>query len=593
MALTGWIHHARDLRDERPTVNAMAAALSPAPLRRDVIRLARHAAFAHRGLDGGYADWRHPERPDPDLAVAIDGRLTGRHHLEQHLYQRPRPLSGDAEVLLHAYRAWGAGLADRIDGSYAIAIWDNKARHLLLIRDPLGAKTLFYTPVDGGLAFASRATALLAHPDVAPVVDADGLNELLTLGPVRTPGRGVIRGVAEVLPGELVCATPAGLRHHRYWRLHADEHREDLDTTVRVVRGALAESTAALRARPAGAVLLSGGVASAAAAVFTAGTSVHRPAAWTLTVAGPDSRPSGTGADVIEAARAAEHLRLRHTVLTVDADALIETAAATRTALDFPGDAGSDAALLVVLRRAAAAGATRVVTGDGADAVFGGYRWLRDPVTVATDDFPWHRHGLAVADLLNPYARLQLLPGGYRKQCYDDAAAGVPHLDGADRLARRDRTMAYLTLTRYLPHLLTRLDQLADAAGLTAHTPFADWLLAHYLFNMPIALRHLVGIPNGLLRHTVADLLPADVAWLRPRPFPTANLLPAWRQHQRERLQAIAANRDAPLHPLLDLRRITDVLAQPQTTAEHISPTTTTYLIEVNEWLASHHITLS
>ena len=216
MALTGWIHPTRDLRDERATVNAMATRLHPAALRRDVVRLSRRTAFAHRGVDGGYADWRHPERPDPGLAVAIDGQLSNRHNLEEQLYQRPRPLSSDAEVLLHAYRAWGTGLVERINGAYAIAIWDNLSRQLLLIRDPLGAKTLFFTLVDGGIVFATRATALLAHPAVKPVIVADGLNELLTLGSVRTPGRGVLDEVAEVLPAELTQAAPSRLRRRRY-----------------------------------------------------------------------------------------------------------------------------------------------------------------------------------------------------------------------------------------------------------------------------------------------------------------------------------------------------------------------------------------
>ena len=591
MALTGWIHHTRDLRDERATVNAMAARLHPAVLRRDVVRLARRTAFAHRGIDGGYADWRHPERPDPDLAVAIDGQLTNRRHLEEQLYGLPRPLSGDAEVLLHAYRAWGAGLVDRIDGTYAIAIWDNLARQLLLIRDPLGAKTLFFTLVDGGIMFATRATALLAHPAVKPVVDADGLNELLTLGPVRTPGHGVLDGMAEVLPAELIAASPGGLRRRRYWYLEADDPRHDADTAVQVVRHALAETTAATRTRPASAVLLSGGVASAAAAIYAAGTRGHRPAAWTLAPTDPPDLPPDVSADVDQAGRTAEHLRLRHRVLTLDTDTLLDTAHAAHEALDFPGEGGVDAVLLAGLRRIAAAGSTSVVTGDGADAVFGGYRWLHDPLTLATDDFPWPGAGDPV-HLLNADARRHLMPGVYRRHRYEEATLGVPHLTGADALGRRRRTMAYLTLTRYLPHLLTRLGQLADAAGVTLRTPFADWLLAAYLFNTPTGLRHLLGIPNGLLRHAVADYLPAGTTWLRPRPFPSADALDGWQQARSAQLRDVLDDREAPLRPLLDRDRVADLLTGAAGPVSGRPATTVAYLVDVNAWLQCHHISL-
>lgn len=592
MAITGWIHPTRDLRDERPVVNAMAVALTAGALRRDVVRLARRAAFAHLGSTGGYADWRHAERPDPDLAVAIDGWLTNRGHLDEQLYGRPRPLSVDAEVLLHAYRAWGAGLVDRIDGAYAIAIWDNLTRQLLLIRDPLGAKALFYSLADGGMVFATRATALLAHPEVRPVIEADGLNEMLTVGPVRTPGHGVLHKVAEVQPAELIQAGPGGLRRRRYWYLEADDPRHDADTAAEVVRRALAETTAAHRTRPASAVLLSGGVASAAAAVYTAGTRGHRPAAWTLALTDPGALPADASADVDVAGRTAEHLCLRHTVLTLGTDTLLDTARAAHEALDFPGEAGADAILIAGLQRIAAAGATSVVTGDGADAVFGGYRWLHDPLTLATDDFPWPGVG-DPAELLNADARRRLMPGVYRRHRYEEATLGVPHLAGADALGRRRRTMAYLTLTRYLPHLLTHLGQLADAAGVTLRTPFADWLLAAYLFNTPTGLRHLLGIPNGLLRHAVAGLLPAEATWLRPRQFPSADLLAGWRQSRTDQLRDVLDDREAPLRPLLDRDRVSDLLARPAGPVNDRAAATVAYLVDVNAWLQRHHISLT
>ncbi|MFG1995194.1 asparagine synthetase B family protein [Actinoplanes sp. NPDC048988] len=592
MAITGWIHPTRDLRDERPAVNAMAVALTAGALRRDVVRLARRTAFAHLGLNGGYADWRHPEHPDPDLALVIDGQLTNRGHLDEQLYGGPRPLSGDAEVLLHAYRAWGAGLVDRIDGAYAIAVWDNLTRQLMLIRDPLGARTLFFSLIDGGIVFATRATALLAHPAVKPVVDADGLNELLTLGPVRTPGHGVIAGVAEVLPAELIQAGPTGLRRRRYWYLEADDPRHNADTAVQVVRRALAETTAAHRTRPASAVLLSGGVASATAAAYSAGTRGHRPAAWTLALTGASGLSPGAGVDVEQAERTAEHLRLRHHVLALDTDTLLDTAPAANEALDFPGEAGADAVLFAGLRRIAAAGSTSVVTGDGANAVFGGYRWQHEPLTLATDDFPWPSVG-EPADLLNADARRHLMPGVYRRHRYEQATLGVPQVTGADALARRRRMMAYLTLTRYVPHLLTRLGQLADTAGVTVRTPFADWLLAAYLFNTPTGLRHLLGIPNGLLRHAVADLLPPETTWLRPRAFPSADLLDGWRQTRTDQLRAVLDDREAPLRSLLDRNRVTHLLAPPTGPTGDCAAATVAYLVDVNAWLQRHHVSLT
>ncbi|MBG0567541.1 asparagine synthetase B family protein [Actinoplanes aureus] len=595
MGITGWIDTARDLRGERAILQALAAALGPAAGSDRLDQASRHAALARRGRATGYADWRHPDRSDPDLMLLIDGALANRERLEEQLYQRARPLSSDAEVLLHAYRQWGAAMVDRIDGTYTIAVWDNLARQLLLIRDPLGAKTLYWTPCPDGMLFASRATTLLAHPGVDARVDAEGLNELLTLGPVCTPGHGVIAGVRQLLPGQLLRFTPAGMRLHRYWQLQADEHGQDLDATTHSLRQAVAEKTAPLRRRPAGAVLLSGGIASAAAAAFTTPLPVDgdRPAAYSLTLATPGSQPPGVGADVVAAAQVAGHLALNWTIVAVGADTLLDAAAAARTALDFPGPANLDATRYALLRRTAADGHTSVVSGDGVDAVFGGYRWLHDHEALAHDEFPWRPTGLCASDLLTDDARWHLIPGAYLKMRFEQAKEDVPALRGEDVITGRRRLMGHLALTHYLPQLLVRLDQLAAATGLNVHTPFADWLLAQYLWNVPHLLRHLLGVPSGLLRHAVADLLPAAATWLPSGPFPGAHLLPAWEQTQRERLLAISSDPAAPLYGLLHRTRVRYVMRQGPTVPRRAWHTTVAYLNEVNAWFDRHDVTLT
>jgi asparagine synthase (glutamine-hydrolysing) len=591
MGITGWTDTARDLRDQQKILRALADAL--APTSDGLAHATRHAALARRGPTSGYADWRHPERRDPDLMLLIDGHLTNRIRLEEQLYQRARPLSSDAEVLLHAYRQWGAALVDRIDGTYTIAIWDNQARQLLLIRDPLGTKTLYWMPQPHGLLFASTATALLAHPDVPAIVDADGLNELLTLGPTRTPGHGVIRNVRELLPGQLLRATPAGIRLHRYWQLQADEHGQDLDGTAHSLRQALADKTLPLRQRPAGAVLLSGGIASAVTAAFQSRPDANRGSGYSLTLAEPGDQPPGAGADITAAARTAAHLGMDYTIITTGTDRLLDAAASARLALDFPGPTNLDAPLMAALQHVASRGHTSAVCGLGADAVVGGYRWLHDPQALAHDEFPWLPSGLATTDLLNDDARWHLIPGGYRTMRFQQALEEIPATDGEDVIDRRRRIMHHLAITHYLPSQLVRLDQLAAGVGVTVHTPIADWLLAQLLWNTPWPLRHLLGIPNGLLRHATADLLPPSVSWLPQRPFPGAHLLAAWEKTHRERLHAIVTDHAAPLHGLLHRGRVEHLLTAAATTPVRDWHTTLAYLIETNAWLARHHITIN
>lgn len=592
MGIIGWIDNARDLRREQPVLHAIADALSPTPGTDGLTRAGRNAAFARRGASTGYADWRHPERPEPDSVLLLDGHLTNRDRLEDQLYQRPRPLTSDAEILLHAYRRWGAALVDRIDGAYTIVIWDERARQLLLIRDPLGARTLYYLPRPDGMLFSSQATALLAHPDVKRTVDADGLNELLTLGPVRTPGHGVIRGVQELLPGQLLRATPSGIRRHQYRTIESSEIDTNLPGAMAFLRTTLTQKTAPLRRRPAAAVLMSGGIASTAAALFTAsGRNGDRPTGYSLTMDPPRELSKQTKAGLLAAAYTARRLRMKYQVASASRDSLHAAAEASRRAADFPGPANLDATLFGLLRHAAAHGHTSVVTGHGARSVFGGNRWLHDKTDLTRDDFPWRPRGLTPVDLLNDDTRSELLPDAYCKLRFDDATANFPDIGAGDAIAARRRVMAQLTLTHFLPNLLVRLDQLAGAAGITVHTPFVDWDLAQYLWTVPFAVRHPLGSPNGLLRAAVTGALPAMMTLLPGTPMVGAHLLPDWAQTQQDQLRGILADPGSPLYPLLDHERIQQLLQQPATAPAADWHTTIAYLVEVNAWLSRHRIT--
>lgn len=596
MGIVGWIHPARDLRRERPTLSAMARAFGGEPGGADVIRLERSAGFAGRGIHFGLGDGPpHSTDPDASLLVALDGRLTSHERLHAELSHGPRPDLSDAGLLLDTYRRCGARLVDSIDGRYAIAVWDSSRQQLLLVRDRFGIKTWYYRcDNDGGLVFATTVRALLAHPDVTAVLDADGLNELLTMGPIRTPGHGVLRGVHQLPPGHLAQAAPGWIRTYPYWQWTADRYRDDVDTTTGTVRSLLADATRPLREQPAGAVLLSGGIASATAAVFTTPTpsNLGRPAAYTLALDGPWSRPPRGGVDISAAAHTAAHLNLPHRTHTPRIAAVLDAGAATRLILDFPGEAATDAARLALLRHVAVDTAT-VVTGDGATAVLGDYPWQHHPERLPGDNFPWHNNGLAPVDLLSDAARLYLQPEAYAKHRHADAVADTPYAGTDDATGRAHRRTAYLTLTHYLPARLHRLDQLATAAGLTVTSPFTERQLAEYLFTVPYSVRHMTSERIGLLRHTVADLLPASVTWAPSLPPPAAHLLPTWRRSQREQLRDLLTDRGQPLQPLLDQPRISGLLGQ---AGEQLPPgwhSSVAYLLDINAWLTHHHITLT
>ena len=104
-------------------------------------------------------------------------------------------------MVLHSYAQWGGECLERLNGIFAFAVWEERRKRLFLARDRIGVKPLFYRQKGGTLIFASEIKTILAHPAVDAELDAQGAAEILLLGPGRTPGCGVFRGISEVEPG--------------------------------------------------------------------------------------------------------------------------------------------------------------------------------------------------------------------------------------------------------------------------------------------------------------------------------------------------------------------------------------------------------
>ena len=127
-------------------------------------------------------------------------------------------------MVLKAFIQYGEDCAQMFNGIFAFAVWDSRERRLFLCRDRIGVKPLFFGEVEGGLIFASEIKTVLASGRIPPRLDAEGAAQLLLLGPGRTPGCGVFRGVRELEPG--CCALWDGkkLKCRRYWQLQDKAH---------------------------------------------------------------------------------------------------------------------------------------------------------------------------------------------------------------------------------------------------------------------------------------------------------------------------------------------------------------------------------
>lgn len=150
-----------------------------------------------------------------DYIIVYNGEIYNTDELVPELKRKGYVFTttGDTEVILYAYIEYGLHCASLLNGIFAFAIWDQRERRLVLCRDRLGVKPLFYTLQDGLLVFGSEIKALFQHPKITPQVDEDSFREIFAVGPARTPGNGVFRGIHEVLPGNLAVFSGRRLPH--------------------------------------------------------------------------------------------------------------------------------------------------------------------------------------------------------------------------------------------------------------------------------------------------------------------------------------------------------------------------------------------
>jgi asparagine synthase (glutamine-hydrolysing) len=483
--IVGWVDFARDARERIDLLHRLTDTIAHRGPDQDGYFTDRHVALGHRRLsivdiEGSRQPMVAVEDGRPVAVIVYKSEVYNYRELRAELALAGRRCEGDGdtEVVLQAYLQWGPDFARRLNGIYAFAIWDARVEELLLVRDRIGVKPLYYAPTADGVVFASEPKAILAYPGVAPVVDTDGLRELLSV--VKTPGHAVYRAMAEVPPGHVVTVSRAGLRTRCYWRLTAAGHTDDLDTTVARIRALLDDIVARqLVADVPVAMLLSGGLDSSAIAALAARQLAAAGAGplrtFSLDFDGyldgfrPDRLRDQPDAPFV--AELVTHAGTDHTGLMLSRADLTD-AANRRTALaacDLPNGRGDRDTSLMLLFRAVAAHARVVLSGESADELFGGYRWFHDPDAVAADTFGWlpmfghpaDDGPASTTSLLDPLLLKQLDLPGYREAQYRTALAEVPHVDGADATERRMREICYLHLTRMMPVLLDRAERMA------------------------------------------------------------------------------------------------------------------------------------
>ncbi len=611
--IAGWIDWERDLTRETDSVHAMGATLACRGPDTDGLFITERAAFAHRRLivvdPSGGAQPMTRKLGDSSYTLVYNGELYNTEDVRKELLDAGYTFQSysDTEVVLLSYIAWGSQCVQKFNGIFAFAIWDEGKRQLFMARDRLGVKPLFYMRKGSGVLFGSELKAILAHPEVQPQVDAEGLAEVFAIGPARTPGHGIFKGVRELRPGHILLCTRDGDYDETYWKLDSVEHVDDLDTTVERVRELLVDTvTRQLVSDVPVCTFLSGGLDSSAVSAIAARyyQSSGRDLLHTYSIEFEDmekyfkANAFQKSLDAPWARKVSEYLNTVHHSVVFSMSEMTSHLLTPLQFRDLPGMADIDTSLYLFCREVKKQH-TVALSGEAADEVFGGYPWFHREESLQANTFPWSLRLGERLNIMSDELKRLIRPEEYVADRYRDALSEVPRLPGESAADARVREIGYLSITRFLPTLLDRKDRMSMGASLEARVPFCDHRLVEYVFNVPWSMKACDGEIKGLLRRAMKGYLPEDALYRKKSPYPgTPN--PEYLTATRAGVLEILDDPNAPLLPLVNATAIRELAKASESPMEHrpwfgqILGTAQLfhYLIEVNAWLRDYKVQL-
>lgn len=607
--IAGWVDFVRPV--DRNHAQAMTDTMSRRGPDAEGLWTDRHAALGHRrlsviDLEGGCQPMAAGASTAPPAVLTYSGETYNFRELRAELSALGHRFKtrSDTEVVLHAYLQWGPALADRLEGIYAFAIWDTLLQELVLVRDRMGVKPLYYAQTPTGVLFGSEPKAILAHPDFTPEVDADGLRDILSVA--KVPGHAMFRGMREVPGGCVVRVNRTGLTEHRYWQLQVTDHADSLDQTISTVRTLLESVVEQQMVSDVPlCTLLSGGLDSSSLTALAAQVAHRRELGQIRSCSVSDPDIDGTaGADAnqdhIYARLLAEHVGSLHSELPLKAPDLLapELRSSVLKAYDLPLAKGDEHASLHMLFGIVRGHSTVALSGECGDEVFGGYRWQRDPDAVFSATFPWvheGRHNYQGNDIIYaPELLTKLDLASYERDCHSAAVAEISaHKNLDDPEEARYREVTYLALTRHAQVLFDRKDRMSMACGLEVRVPFADHRLVEYTFNIPWAMKSFDGREKSLLRAAMTDLLPEAISQRVKTPYPSIRA-EAYNQTLRERLAHLVRAGVSPLADYLAPTLVKEIRQDGAAALENgMSRAALETTLQLDEWLRTYNVTVT
>ena len=582
--IAGWLDQTRPINEEEEILQKMSESLKRRGPDEHGAYIRRHAALLHRRLS--VIDPENGQQPMSTLyegekfTIVYNGELYNTDELREELKAVGFGFGthSDTEVLLKAYCYYKEKCAEKLTGIFAFAVYEENAGRLFLCRDRVGVKPLFYHTYKGGIVFGSEIKAILNSGTASPVVTEEGLYELFFLGPARTPGNGIFKGIRELLPGE--------------YAVYEDGEKVRYLLTDAIERQLVSDVPMCF--------FLSGGLDSSI--ICQTAANFHRRNKLspidTYSVEYADNRQYFTkslfqpNADYEYIGLMVQSCGSRHHEIVLDNADVLEALYPSVIARDLPGYVDIDSSLLLFCKEIKK-NFSVALSGECADELFGGYPWYHNHDILFEDCFPWSREQGVRRQVL----KKGILPKGeeYVRERYLDTIRAVDTLPDDSAIDRRMREMFALNYYWFMQCLLERKDRCSMYSGLEVRVPFCDYRLIDCAYNMPWEYKALSGREKGVIRKAFEGILPYDICYRKKSPYPKTHN-PVYMELCKKKIEEILGDKNRRINSLIDVSGVREIMEHPENIRSPWygqlmkAPQILAYLIEVDYWLESYKV---
>ena len=600
--IAGILTDKTDLRSEKKLVEKMSATLKLRGPDGKGEYITQSAALIHRRL--AVIDIENGAQPMHfgKYVIVYNGELYNTQEIRRELeaYGYKFNTHCDTEVVLKAYDKWGEESPKKLNGIFAYAIMNKDNNELFLCRDRIGVKPLYYAKKSGLFAFASRIQTLLCIPQIKPVVDENGLNEIFMLGPAKSIGTGIFRDISELAPACTMTVKGNRFEIKRYWSLEAKEFEENeseaLEHTHFLVSDAIKRqliSDAPL------ATFLSGGLDSSI--ISKLASDEYRKRGKVLDTYSVDYTDNDKYFEksLFQPNKDSDYISLisgaigsNHHNIILDNSEVAKALYDAAVARGVPAFADIDSSLLLFCREVKK-NFTVCLSGECADEIFGGYPWYHRKDILFEECFPWSRS----TDVKRSILKDGFLKSGeeYLQNAYDKTVKSTSYLESDSPLEKRMKEMFVLNLNWFMQTLLYRKDVMSMEASLEVRVPFCDWRLVEYAYNMPWSIKAYDGREKGILRKAFEKELPKEIVWRKKSPYPKTHN-PVYFALVSELARKAIYDKNCALSEFINPKAIEALIENPDSMTEPYygqlmrAPQVLAYIYQIYVWIKNYNV---